>query len=452
MPPKIQGFNWLLKDGTFPRGNNPYRPPPEAHDSHTMVLLEGRYLSKRGLGRIPTREYAYRIVRTTDVEKLVKKFNSATAPEAFLDAIENSAWPFIKQIKREMKEKGEELGQAQEMVDNDEPLSDEQADLMTNASQDASSLERAALRKLYLPVLETDPFYRPILTLTVPTRPMAIALTQFCKALMHGTIFHTYIAKNGIMRSTKLTAKMKHYYPCLFVEDHQLNGEGSEKEKQKAKYHIQSRRLRLVRAAEMTYQLAEFVVGARGGLKGIQQVLRKTRRGTRRDQLRVGEPAADIVIDVGIGGSSWCEEDYDYDKWVAEYRDAIERLNNQFPDIMEITRDQYSTPIRLHRLDDFGRRYDMETGELVPWPEALKNEMPASFHEFRKMVDRKVRLEESLRFKPPGLELQQLRERSLELSRKKEELIMEALEYFEKHKLEIAMWMCRTDAHVTYFS
>jgi len=162
--------------------------------------------------------------------------------------------------------------------------------------------------------------------------------------------------------------------------------------------------------------------------------------------------AADIVIDVGIGGSSWCEVDYDYDKWVAEYRDAVDRLKNQFPDIMEMTEDQYSTPIMLHRLDDFGRRYDMETEALVPWPEALKNEMPASLHEFRKMVDRKVRLEENLKYKPPGLELQQLRERTLELSRKKEELIMEALEYFEKHKLEIAMWMCRTEAHVTYFS
>jgi len=528
-----------------------------------MVLMEGRYITKYGPGRTPAREYIYRIVRSADVEKLLKKFNSASAPVDALEAIEKSIWSLIQQIKREGREKAreEKLAKAQEMIDNKEPPSDEQGDSTMNAPQnvgetaslreasdeqgdltmnapqnvgetaslreasdeqgdstmsapqnvgETASLreasdeqgdstmsapqnvgetaflreafdeqgdpmtsalqnvyakkakETAILREAYLPLLETEPFFRPLLMLTFPTRQLAVAVTHFCKSLLNGTCFHTYISKKGDMRSSKLSRKMNHYLPCLDVEDHQpdpylLTQPESEKplserRKDKAKYHIRMRNLRVMRIIEITYHLAELVVGARGGLPGIHQVLRKTKRTARRDQLRLGEPAADIVIDVGIGGSAWDDEHYNYDKVVADFRDMMERVNNQFPDIMKDTKDEYPAPIVLHRLDDFGRRYDMETGELVPWPEAVKTEMPASYNEFQRMVEKKLMLDKAQQKKPPGLTREQLRERYLEIKQERQELMQDASRYFERHKLEIAMWRCKNDAHVTYFS
>jgi len=54
--------------------------------------------------------------------------------------------------------------------------------------------------------------------------------------------------------------------------------------------------------------------------------------------------------------------------------------------------------------------------------------------------------------RPSELTKQQLKERSAEMKLEKEKLVKEALEHFEKHKMEIALWNCKFDNHVTYLS
>lgn len=436
VPQKIYSFNWLLRDGYNNKNAGRFTRPPEAHEPHTVVLMEGLYPRRYGPGRKSEREYLYRIVRPMDLERLMTQLNSPKAPKSLLDSMDNSAWPFLKQLKREKKER--ELAQAQNSVDN-EALSDELEDSTAEKIQNTFSI-----RDTYLPLIETEPFFRPLITLTLPTRPMAISIAQFCKCLMHGCSFHTYVSKDGKLPSTKYTAKLAYGLPYLNVDDRFLSpsvaASGTEKEKELERYGIKMRNLRVMRTMDMTYRLAEFIVAARGGLAGIQRLLRTTGRVARRDQLRMGEPAADLVVEVGIGGSWWGEASYD--KVVREYRDMVKRVMNRFPDIMKDTKGQYSAPIVLRKLDEFGRKYDMETGELVPWPVPVEPTKPASVRVFEKNIT-------ALKGDMADMPFQQ---QLSEEAREKAKFVKDASSHVEENKMEIAAWKCRHDPHVTYLS
>ena len=196
------------------------------------------------------------------------------------------------------------------------------------------------LRDKYLPMLESQPFFRPLVTVTLPTRFLTVALAHFLKSLSFGWTYHAFLAKHDTIEP-KLAAKMKHYLPYLDVEHK------SEKEK----HHIQTRNLRLARVVEMTHRLAEFVVAARGGQSTLELLLRATDRTIHRGQLRAGEPAADIVIDVGVG--TWCT---DHDRLANDFKDAIDRLLCRFPGVMKKPQGECSCPIVIRNLDAFGRQ------------------------------------------------------------------------------------------------
>lgn len=54
------------------------------------------------------------------------------------------------------------------------------------------------------------------------------------------------------------------------------------------------------------------------------------------------------------------------------------------PDIIRKDKDESTpVPVVLRKLDELGRRYDTETGDLVPWPDT---ERPVSLKELKRMV------------------------------------------------------------------
>lgn len=451
MPQKIRSFNWLLKGGYSPEGTVPFRPAPEAYQPHTIVILEGRYPRKYGLGRKPAYEYVYRIVRPVDVEILVKKYNSAHAPPLLLESMDNAYWPWKKQMTRENKKaqadglrpEEEEAAIAQE-CEVPSAGSNELAEEGVNAPSDVARKEPGepqakvqTVRDKYLPILESQPFFRPLVTVTLPTRPLAVALGHFFKSLAFGWTYHAFLAKHDTIEP-KLAAKMKQYLTCLDVE-HQ-----SEKEK----LNIQTRNLRLARVVEMTHRLAEFVVAARGGQSTLELLLRTSDRTIHREQLRPGEPAADIVVDVGVG--SWYS---DHDRLANEFKDATDRVLQRFPSVMKKTQGEYPCPIAIRNLDEFGRQYDLETGALVPWPPPLIRKRPETHIRFSGMIGKKNNIERQMQNRPPGESKDTFRDRLRKLQLEKDAVTDIGMEYFEKYKYEIASWKSQTDGtHVTYLS
>ena len=127
----------------------------------------------------------------------------------------------------------------------------------------------------------------------------------------------------------------------------------------------------------MTHRLAEFIVAERGGQSTLELLLRATDRTIHRGQLRAGEPAADLVIDVGVG--TWCT---DHDRLANDFKDAIDRILCRFPGVMKKTQGEYSSPIVVRNMDEFGRHYDLETGALVPRPPPLVRQRPETHIRF----------------------------------------------------------------------
>lgn len=447
VPQKIRSFNWLLRDGYSPEGTVRFPPAPEAYQPHTIVLLEGSYPRKYGPGRKPAYEYVYRIVRPVDIEPLIKKYNSAKAPPSLLESMDNTFWPWKKQMEREQKE-----AQATQTnglpPDTDAAITEAHkvADQVPSAESDETKNEPIVkpgsktaqnLRDIYLPMLESQPFFRPLIIVTLPTRPLAVALSHFFKALAFGWSYHAFVLKHDTIEP-KLASKMKQYLPSLDVE-HQ-----SEKEK----YHIQTRNLRLARVVEVTYKLAEFVIAARGGQPALARLLQTTDRTISRDQLRAGEPAADIVINVGVG--SWYNG---HEKIVKDFEDATKKVLSRFPGVLRKTQGEYSCPIVIRKVDVFGRQYDLETGELIPWPPPLIRTRPETHVKFAGMIGQRKMIENQMKNRPPGMNKEAFLERSRKLQVERESVTEEGMEHFEKYKYEIASWKSHTDGvHVTYLS
>jgi hypothetical protein len=132
-----------------------------------------------------------------------------------------------------------------------------------------------------------------------------------------------------------------------------------------------------------------------GGQSTLELLLRATDRTIHRGQLRPGEPAADIVIDVGVG--TWYA---DHDRLVNDFKDAIDRVLRRFPGVMKKTQGEYSCPIVIHNLDEFGRQRDLETVALVPRPPPLIRLRPETHIRFGGMIGKKNSIERQMKSRP----------------------------------------------------
>ncbi|KAF8635709.1 hypothetical protein AX15_000332 [Amanita polypyramis BW_CC] len=449
-PKKIQSFNWLLKGGYYKQKEGAFPPAPEAYEPHTVFLLEGRYLSKREAGRVATREYIIKVCREGDFEKVLKTYNSNQAPPDLLEAMDNAYWPWLRKKQKTKKKSASTIDNSQADELNNDTASE---DRRTNSERTVTTAATGrvvdpqntvdTIRAEYLPTLETTPFFRPLVTVTLPSRPLAVSLARLARSLVHGLAYHVFVKKHSQLRP-KLAAKATHYLPHLHMPE-------MDTQLAHVQYNMQLRNLRVSRMVELSIHLAEFVVGVRGGLEGLCTVLARTGRRADTSQLRQeGErqaSAADIVTQVGVG--AW----YDHEAWV---REDIERdlrtMLGRYPDIAGNCSAGYSpSPIVTYRLDEHGKRYDSVTNELIPWSLSNPIKMPVCISKHQSMVKQLRMMEDEMKKLGAEGKTSDISGKSIQdLSVKKEELAVRVKDYFEAHLCEFALWKKRHDKQVIY--
>lgn len=186
-----------------------------------------------------------------------------------------------------------------------------------------------AIRAKYLPTLAQEPFFRPLLTLTVSTRPLANSLVRLSRALPRGLPFYASIAPEDRKFSDSLSSRM--------------------------------RNLRLNRMQDLAVAMAQGLSGARGGFVGIRFSSDERGRGVDGEGLDKALDWNKRVIGVGIGNwfsrAQELKEGFKMDAEeavVTPYTSEGMRLDNG--------------PFKMYGLDDWGRRICDETGEELAYP------------------------------------------------------------------------------------
>jgi hypothetical protein len=175
-------------------------------------------------------------------------------------------------------------------------------------------------RAEYLGTLDELPFWRPLMTLTVSTRPIALTLLRLAKGMTRGTPYHATISNDDKKCRLSFASRM--------------------------------RRLRLDRMRELTVELAQVLAGRRGGVIGIRFQPHVMGRGIGGEGLADPIPRDKRVIGVGIGN------------WYSFAADLKELYRLQARD--EIPAPDGKPGIEVFGLDDLGRRI-AEDGTVVPW-------------------------------------------------------------------------------------
>ncbi|KAG1782242.1 hypothetical protein EV702DRAFT_1071002 [Suillus placidus] len=186
-----------------------------------------------------------------------------------------------------------------------------------------------ANRAKYFPTLAQEPFFRPLLTLTVSTRPLANSLVRLSRALPRGLPFYASVMPEDRKFSDSFSSRM--------------------------------RNLRLNRMQNLAVDMAQGLSGARGGFVGIRFSPGERGRGVDGEGLDKALDWNKRVIGVGIGNwfsrAQELKEGFKMDaeeKVVTPYTSEGVRLD--------------SGPFKMYGLDDWGRRICDETGEVFAYP------------------------------------------------------------------------------------
>lgn len=184
----------------------------------------------------------------------------------------------------------------------------------TSSPEEIAQSELNSLRGRYMPTLSSQPFWRPLLTLTVSTRPIALTVSRLSKGLPRGLPFYASISEDDRKISQTLSARM--------------------------------RSLRLKRMSELALDLAGSLQGQRGGLIGVRFDVDDKGRGIEGEGFDKPLPFDKRTVKVGVG--EWypfadeLKEGFDIDAKEADTREGFE----------------------IFGLDEFGQRTDG-----VKWPE-----------------------------------------------------------------------------------
>jgi hypothetical protein len=190
--------------------------------------------------------------------------------------------------------------------------------------------QRAAVRAEYEPTLAHTPFWRPLLTATFATRPLAMTHARLARALPRGTPFHAVISSDDRKTRHTLSARMR----CL----------------------------RLARACDLALDIARLLDGWRGGFLGVRFAPDGAGRGIDGADLATGTPFAQRRVLLGAG--AW-------------YPRAAEVLAGARADADEGAYALTPGPagaraLETFTLDEFGVRTDGE-----PWPAPAPTEEDA---------------------------------------------------------------------------
>lgn len=185
-----------------------------------------------------------------------------------------------------------------------------------------------AVRAKYLPTLAQEPFFRPLLTLTVSTRPLANSLVRLSRALPRGLPFYASIVPDDRKFSDSFSSRM--------------------------------RNLRLNRMQDLAVAMAQGLSGARGGFVGIRFSPDERGRGVDGEGLDKALDWNKRVIGVGIGN------------WFSRAQELKEGFKIDAKEVFTpytaegVRLD--SGPFKIYGLDDWGRRICDETGEELAYP------------------------------------------------------------------------------------
>jgi hypothetical protein len=200
-----------------------------------------------------------------------------------------------------------------------------QASLVSNPPTPIPS-ETKAIRDEYVPTLAETPFWRPLLSLTLSTRPLALTLARLSRALPRGLPFYASICNDDRKTHASYSARLQ----CMRID----------------------------RMEDLTVQIAQLLAGARGGFIGIRFGTQEKGRGIGGEGLEAPLSKDKRTIKVGVG--NWYHRAEEVKEAFRE--DAITRVGEVGVGLEDI-----GETFEISGLDDHGRRIDDKTGEVIPW-------------------------------------------------------------------------------------
>ncbi|KAL6299151.1 hypothetical protein BKA93DRAFT_615809 [Sparassis latifolia] len=174
-----------------------------------------------------------------------------------------------------------------------------------------------AIRRKYRPKLEAEPFWRPLLTVTFATRPLALSFARLARALPRGEPFYASIVPDDRKCWKSFPTRM--------------------------------RQLRLRRARQLTIEMARFLEGYRGGFVGLRFGTSDRGRGIGGEGFAEPIPASKRLIQVGVG------------EWYKHAADLQELLREE-------AREADLDNVAVFGLDERGARTDGKAWAPKPRP------------------------------------------------------------------------------------
>lgn len=201
---------------------------------------------------------------------------------------------------------------------------------MAQEMRDAVGGAVAKIRDQYLPTLKETPFWRPLLTVTCSTRPLAVSLARLSRGRVRGTPYHATIDNDD--RKCKIS------------------------------YSTRMRCMRLARMHGLSVQMAQLLTGARGGFIGIRFNINELGRGINGEGLEKPIDWDKRVLRIGVG--NW----YEYAETVKEeFRSSAEEEVDKIYRTGADGKEDDKGAFEVYGLDDHGKRISDETGEIIPW-------------------------------------------------------------------------------------
>ncbi|EIW52878.1 uncharacterized protein TRAVEDRAFT_155650 [Trametes versicolor FP-101664 SS1] len=168
--------------------------------------------------------------------------------------------------------------------------------------------EIAARREQYLPTLAQEPFWRPLLTVTVATRPLAAAMHRLSQSFGRGLPFYSAIP--------------------------------ADERKDFSSFNTRMRVTQMNRIQQVTDEVARRLGGAHGGLLGIRANAHERGRGVNGEGLADPLPRELRMMKIGVG----------------EWYPFAEEVKERFLD--DARRGGYNEYIEVFGVDEWGKRTD----------------------------------------------------------------------------------------------
>lgn len=251
----------------------------------------------------------------------------------------------------------------------------------------------AAVRAKYIPTLAEEPFFRPLLTLTVATRPLAKSLVRLSRALPRGLPFYASIPSEDRKFGHSFSSRM--------------------------------RNLRIDRMQSLAVSMAQLLSGARGGFVGIRFSPDERGRGVDGEGLDKALDADKRVIGVGIG--NWFPRAQELKEGFK--MDADEQITTPYT---SHGKQVDSGPFKVYGLDQWGRRICDETGNELAYPPRPEKPTVTTLEEVQAELDaRKQDKLDTFAERDGSVPLEELQKRKLERREKRQEIA-------SKHAHELA--------------